>query len=562
MSITRNILLLSFVMSTGIAVAAGLPDSGLLLREITPPPTLRPQEQPQGIVPLQKPKEVEPSGVRVRVVGFSFVGNTVFTSAQLTMLMSDSVGKELTLAELNAAAAVITNAYRDKGYFLASAFIPPQTIKPDTLIIISVVEGALEGVGVETKPTETRVPKSLLQDYASRVPVNQPAKEDTITSMVMMVNELPNISSRILLEPGDRPGATSAKLEVTEGKFYGLSFDTDNYGNYSTGYNRIGVGLELYSPLQLGDQLTLRAQTATSGDSQNVRSSYSVPIGPYGTKVSFDYSYVVYQLGRSYASLNANGDAHNMSLTISQPLVRSRNLILNATVAGEGKILDDRIDSSNSRNQRHLASWQTGISGVEMDSLLDGGSTSFSLGYISGSLGIDDAATLANDQAATGLKANGGYAKLSMSFARTQTIYKELSLYTGAYGQWADKNLDSAEQLSLGGPSAVRAWQTGDSSGDRGFVSTAEMRYTLDPIGKMPGNLQVTGFVDYGYAVLNSNPIPGSIDNSRNLTGAGFGVNWFDSNSFMVKSTAAWKISGETKPTDSPMVYFQAVKKF
>jgi len=149
-----------------------------------------------------------------------------------------------------------------------------------------------------------------------------------------------------------------------------------------------------------------------------------------------------------------------------------------------------------------------------------------------------------------------------MSLARTQNLYKDISLYAGAYGQWADKNLDSAEQLSLGGPSAVRAWQNGDSSGDRGFVSTAELRYTFDQLGKVPGSLQLAGFVDYGYSALNSNPLAGSADNTRNLAGSGFGVSWFDANSFSVKSSVAWKTQGETRPTDSPTVYFQAVKRF
>ena len=149
-----------------------------------------------------------------------------------------------------------------------------------------------------------------------------------------------------------------------------------------------------------------------------------------------------------------------------------------------------------------------------------------------------------------------------MSMARTQTIYKALSLYAGANGQWADKNLDSAEQFSLGGPSAVRAWQPGESSGDRGFVSTAEVRYLIDKLGVLPGSLQLVGFADYGHVVLHSNPLVGSSDNTRNLTGAGFGVSWFDSGNFSARTTVAWKVDGETRPTNNPMVYFQAVKRF
>ena len=565
MSMTLKAVLLTVLASTifsGLACAVEVPDSGLLLRESTPPPTLAPRQQPPDIQRPAGQREELPAGVRAKVSGFTFVGNTVFTSDQLAALMAPYVGLEMTLAELNGAVATITKAYREKGYFLASAFFPPQTIKTGTPIIIEVLEGALERVKIETTPAETRVPKSLLQGYAARVPVNKPAEEGSIISMVMLVNELPNISSSIILEPGVRPGTTTAKLEVTEGKPYGLSLDADNYGNYSTGEYRIAGGLELYSPFHLGDQFTLRAQTSSTADTQTVRAGYTVPLTSCGTRVGLDYAYVVYQLGKSFKALRANGDAHSMSLTINQPLVRSRNLVLNATLAGEGKLLDDRIDSVNARNQRHTAAWEAGLGGVEMDGFLGAGSTSFSLGYIGGHLGIDDAATLANDQSAGGLGTDGGYSKISMVLARTQTLYRSFSLYAGAYGQWADKNLDSSEQISLGGPSAVRAWQPDDASGDAGVVSSAELRYSFDSLGAIPGSLQVAGFFDYGYAVLHSAPIPGTSDETRNLTGAGFGVSWFDVNSFSVRTTVAWKISGETAPRDSPMVYFQGIKRF
>jgi hemolysin activation/secretion protein len=445
------------IISPVWAAAVEIPDSGLLLRESTPPPGLAPRQEPPKIQRPVDLKEQPPAGIRVKVSGFTFVGNRVFSSDQLSALLAAYLGKELTLAELNEAAARITKAYRDRGYFLASAFIPPQTVKAGTPIIIEVAEGTLERVRVETVPGETRVPRSLLQGYADRVPINKPVQEGSLVSMVMRVNELPAISSRILLEPGVRPGTTAARLEVTEGKSYGISLDADNHGNYSTGEYRVGGGLELYSPFRLGDQFSLRAQTSTSGDTQAVHAGYTVPVNFYGTRVGLDYTYVVYELGRSFESLRANGDAHSFSLSIKQPLVRSRNLILNATLAGEGKLLDDRIDSVEARNQRHTAGWQAGLDGVEMDSFLRGGFTSFSLGYLGGHLGIDDAASLANDQATAGLGTDGGYTKISMLLARTQALFQGFSLYAGGYGQWADKNLDSSEQISLGGPGAVRA---------------------------------------------------------------------------------------------------------
>ena len=527
MSVSFKIALLAAtIVITTSAFAADRPDSGTLLRESTPPPTLRPQPQLPKIEPQQPQKEVDTTGVRVKVSGFTFTGNTVFSVEELTALMSGYIGKELTLAELNSAAATITDAYRARGYFLASANIPPQTIKADATIIIEIVEGILEGVRLETKPAETRTPRSLLQRYVDRIPTGKPAEEGALSDTVMRINEIPGISSRILLEPGTLPGATKALLEVTEGKAYSISLDTDNHGNYSTGYYRIGSTLELYSPLHRGDIYTLRAQTSTSGDTQSYQTGYTLPVSGSGTKVGLNYSYVTYKLGKSFKALDADGDAHDFTFSVTQPVIRSRSLILNLSLAGEGKILDDRTGSAGLKNQRHTTAAQLGVNGVEMDSWFGGGSTSFSLTYFGGYLGIDDDTTKTYDQSALGLHTDGGYNKLVMSVSRNQTLYKNLSFYTGAYGQWASTNLDSAEQFSLGGPSGVRGFSVSEASCDKGFVSTAELRYLFDALGPVPGSLQIAALVDYGYAVIHDEPIV-AIANTRNLTGVGFGLSWF-----------------------------------
>ena len=137
---------ISVTATTATAFAADRPDSGSLLRESAPPPSLRPQQLLPKIEPQQPQKEIETAGVRVKVSGFTFTGNTVFSVEELTALMSGYIGKELTLAELNTAAATITNAYRARGYFLASANIPPQTIKSEAPIVIEIIEGVLEEV--------------------------------------------------------------------------------------------------------------------------------------------------------------------------------------------------------------------------------------------------------------------------------------------------------------------------------------------------------------------------------------------------------------------------------
>ena len=383
----------------------------------------------------------------------------------------------------------------------------------------------------------------------------------------MLVNELPGISSRIVLEPGTASGATKAVLEVKEDKIWGFSLDSDNAGNYSTGYYRVGTSLELYSPLHLGDRLDLRFQSATGGDSQNFRFGYGLPINRYGTRLDLNYSLINYRLGRSYQSLDASGNAHDAGLTISHPLLRSRTLAFNATLGVNGKILEDLVKISSIDNSRHTVSAQAGFNGYLIDdALLTEASTFFFLGYTAGWLGFDNQQAMQNDQTQNGLHTEGRYSKLAANMGRTQNIGAGFSLFGSLNGQWGDKNLDSSEQISLGGPNAVRAYPVGEASGDLGIIFSAELRYTLPGLGPIPGNIQLSGFVDQGYAEIDAKPLAGERNNIRNLLGVGFGVNWFESGNFLAKSSVAWRLSGppisDNTEGKKPAVYFQVVKRF
>lgn len=550
------------ILSPALALAVDPPDSGRLLRESTPPPALQAPQRPVIEEQMQPERKRAPEGVKIPVTGFIITGNTVFTKDQLLSLVSSYTGKELTLAELEEAARAITNHYRKNGYFLAEAIIPAQTIKSGEPVRIQILEGTLEGVKVETSPKETRTPRRLLENYASRIPSGKPVEEQTLTGTALLLNDLPGISSRFVLEPGATPGTTGIKMELTEGKPYSVSVDGDNHGNYSTGYYRTGAGLELYSPLRLGDQFNLRFQSSTSGETQSVRTGWWVPLNSYGTKVGFDYSYVRYELGRGFRSLDAHGDAHGFNLTMLQPLARKSNLYINATMVGEGRLLDDRVDTAESRNKRHTGSGQAGLSAVYVDSM--GGISTMAVTYTAGVLGIDDPVSRANDQSSTGLHTQGVYNKVSGAITRSQSITGNLSAYGSFSGQWTNCNIDSAEQISLGGPYAVRAYPVGEASSDMGLVATAELRY-LQPLGPV-GKILASGLFDYGYGQIDAKPLPGTIRNVRKIYGAGFGVGYYLHEFISLKTTVAWRM-GELPTSDNsngykPTVYFQAVLRY
>ena len=551
-----------FTLPVSISFAADLPDAGRLLKESSLPPSLVPQQPPPDLRQQVKPPEKKRNNTKIKVSSFTFTGNTIFSCDELSDIMAGYRNKELTLSELEIATATVTNAYRKRGYFLASLFIPPQTVTPGGTLIIEVLEGVLESIHVETTTTKTRTHKSVLEYYANQVPVNLPLDDGTLTAMIMRTNDLPNITSRIMLEPGSRPGTTKATLKVSEGKPCSFSLNIDNYGNQTTGENHLSGTMHLYSPLRIGDQLNLRMQSSSTGNLQTVQSGYTMPLMSYGTSIGCNYSYIGYQMGGAFTSLQASGSARNLSISISHSIVRRRDLILNATVAEEESLLDDRIGSVGSRNQRLNKSFQAGINGIYIDNKTGGGFTSFSLGFVAGRLSIKDAETLAIDQSSEGLQTDGSYTKLNMALARNQPLYQGVSLYAGAYGQWSNNNLGSSEQLSLSGPGAVRAYQSSESSADRAMVSTVELRYLFASTGELPGKLELSVFIDHAYAALHTTPLPDAGENIQSLAGAGLGIKWFDTKNYTLQSTIAWKIDGKQSAAESPLLFAQFTKIF
>lgn len=56
-------------------------------------------------------------------------------------LISDFKDKELSFAELQNIASLVTKEYRDRGYFVARAYIPKQNIQNDNVLKIAIIEG-------------------------------------------------------------------------------------------------------------------------------------------------------------------------------------------------------------------------------------------------------------------------------------------------------------------------------------------------------------------------------------------------------------------------------------
>ena len=102
--------------------------------------------------------------------------------------------------------------------------------------------------------------------------------------------------------------------------------------------------------------------------------------------------------------------------------------------------------------------------------------------------------------------------------------------------QVASRNLDSSEQLYLGGATAVRAYPQGEGSGDRGALGTLELRYHTN----VPG-LTLSTYFDAGHT------FDGMENDGMTLKGWGIGVSYTKPEDWFARLDYARRIGSDSR---------------
>lgn len=524
------------------------PTAGQLLQQATPSPRL-----PSGNVPPPTVEEhattTTSEGVRFQLRGIRLSGNQAFTEQQLLALVQDGIGKTVGQDELNALARRITDYYRSHGYLVARAYLPAQEIS-DGIVTIAVLEGRIGKVVLNNKAGVARNATAPVQ----RVQSGDAIRESALEGALLRLADVPGVAVTSTLRPGETVGTSDFLVNVAPGPALTGAVDLDNFGNRYTAANLLGASLYWNNPAGIGDQVSVRAQTG-GRDFNYERLGYQLPVGQSATRLGFALSRMDYRLGKSFAPLDATGDATTASLYVLQPLQRSRDSSWYATLQYDEKWLSDREGATSTDSDKRVHELSAGVSGNFTDGLVGGAGNNASLTYSTGRLDLDAASALIDDASA---HSAGGFGKFAGSFQRLQRLPANLTLFFNANGQWSDKNLDSSEKMYLGGADGVRAYPQGEASGDCGYLLNVELRH---PLGH---GWEVLGFYDRGQVRVNHSPWDSTSENERTLAGFGVGANYAVS-AFALRVYAAWR-AGTGRPTSdsdrSPRIWAQATYQF
>ena len=526
------------------------PDAGTVLEPQRQLPALpAPGGAPAVVLPEAPPAAAFDRSVSLTPAAFLVQGNTVFTDADLQVVLAPFVNRRTDMAGLLQAAAAVRQYYRERGYILTEAYLPQQQLGAEGgTVRIQVLEAR---VGKATVRVEDNAVSQALADGIVQATLRPGTlvTEYLLEKPILLVRDLPGLDAVADVQPGANIGEADVVVVVKKtGRRVAGLVGADNFGTRSAGEIRGYVEAEAVNLAGYGDALSARLQRTNRSDSNLYRIGYAATVGGAATRLGVQFARTEYGLGKQFAPLGATGEADILGLSATQPFIRSRGYNLFGALALERKDLTDRTATPASSVDRRVDSVRLSTLGNFLDALGGNSFTSYALSFTQGRLTLD-AAALAQDQGAFGLNTAGTFRKLNLELQRSTFFSASDRILVGVHGQAASRNLTSAEQMSLGGPNGVRGYPVGEGIGDTGALVQLEYRHQFAPVGSVP--LGASVFYDWGRVKFHEDGAPFPTGSSQTLASVGVGVTAGTVGNYVASLQLAWRTRSD-RPLSDP----------
>lgn len=519
---TRLITALLAALPTFVTAAA--PDAGSVLQQLEARPggALFAPALQTPVVPT--PPAADHSGPVVRVNAFELEGPTLLSPSTLQGALKGFTGQDLSLTQLQEAAWVLVQTYREAGW-LVNAFVPQQEIEGG-VVKLRVVEARLGQVRIAFP--EGKLPREHIQAMADvQLSVGQPVNLHQVDRLLLLLDDIPGVVATATFAEGAEAGRTDVLVTLGAGKTIDANITADNFGSVSTGANRISASVSVHNPGGFGDALQLQA-VSTAG-SRYGRLAYTVPLGLQGVRVGVHASDMRYHLVGSFAALQASGSAQSWGTDLTAPLIRQPERNLSAQIITDRKRFDnlalantEDVDPT-SVSHYQLDVLRMGLVGNWIDRAWRAAQNTTSL---QSSWGRVDLANSPNATAdANAAQTAGTFLKLNANYNREQSLTAQTSWYLQASAQWANRNLDSSEKIYLGGATGVRAYPSNEAGGSTGATLTTGFKHRLSDA------FTLNAFADWGRIQVYQNNLNAagsaiSTINTQSLQGTGLSLSW------------------------------------
>ena len=454
------------------------------------------QPSPKSSVIPIKPKSMEPvfpedlKGVKFVLKKLFIQGTTIYDKKAFKPLYSNYLKKELTLKDIYEIAQSITNKYRNDGYILSKAIVPPQKIN-NGVVQLRIIEGYIDKIKIQGP---VRGPRKLINQYKKKILKSRPLRALDLERYLLLIDDLPGVAAKSVLTPSeDKTSATTMTLILADKAFEGY-VGTDNRGSKFNGPYQFSGGVTANSLLGSYDRTGLQGVvTSQTEELLFMNAFYDLPVNQEGTRLFFSGSVSDSEPGSSLKQFNVNGDSTSITLRLTHPFLRSRGKNLTGYLGFTGrdsktKILgsldsEDRLRVMNIGISYDYADEHKGINLIRLN--------------MSQGLNIFDA-TESGSLNLSRTQGRSDFTKLTGSFMRMQSMSPGWNLLGAASWQYSFDKLLASEEFGVGGSQYGRAYDSSEITGDHGIAFKVELQKAFRPAWDYLSDFQLYSFLDYG----------------------------------------------------------------
>lgn len=485
--------------------------------------------QPIARHPLSMPhleqKEANPNlgeaakKIKFKLTKIVLIGNHIYSTSTLEALYKKQLNKQISVADLQKMVQNITNYYRNNGYILSRALLPPQKIQ-NGVVKIQIVEGFLANVNITGHPWKRTIP--IMQAYGEKMKASRPLQLNVLEHYLRIANEVPGAEVRSVLEPSKKTvGASDLDLIIDEKVLQG-SIGYNNQGTRYIGPQQMNVSLAANSIFTSGDttRLIWSGTPARPKEMKYYDLSYTALLGSNGLNVTGGKSYSLTHAGFTLQPAKIQGTATTYYVNASYPMIRARDAsltlnggfsYLDSTVTSLGTLL--YIDHLRVANFGGIYSFADRLNGVNNIDL-----------HLRQGLNLAGSTTNTHSTLTSRFGGSAVFTKLTTLLSRQQPIYGRYSVFAQFSGQYAHEPLLASEQFTFGGSQFGRAYDSAELIGDRGMAGSVELRANFLPDKFLLQFIQPFIFYDEG-VIWNIKNLANT-KQKQSAASTGFGINF------------------------------------
>ena len=539
------LLTMGFATDASAQASADRGDPSLILRSVD-------RDQRAGVLP-ERPATIEVANSAPQIGRQNiFVGAVRFEGAQhmdlapLIKAAGPFIGRDLPPAELRKLLADVSDAARAQGFIFARSSIRAQSLAAGVLSV-TMDEGTIDQVALIG--SRSRAVREVLAPL-----VGKPGRRMEVERRLMLASDLSGITlGKVSYARVRGRGVLTVRLRERR---VSASVAINNWGFAGSGPVRSESSLEVAGIFSHRDALELR-HVGTPGHPGQLNflfGRYATVLPRSGIELALYGSYGRTRPNSSTGGSFRKGASHDVGITASAPLIRSRKNSLWLTAGLDRFAVAQRVESELVRRDR-VTSARLSLNGFTP---LAGGRLRAGAGI---TRGLDFlGATKAADPLASRDGASPQFTLFEGWANWTGTVAGPISARAAVYAQLTTKPLLAIEQVSIGGRPFGRAFDYSERFGDRGVLGSFELR--ADLLSRRSGSVrsaQLYAFADGGrVSSLRSDFGAGS------LISAGSGVRAVLAHGFRLEVEAGFPLNTARYASGdhSPRLRFSLSKSF